>query len=421
MKHSIERNDFECPRGAKIAFFRELFTVGRISELREAVGNSFSDYFRSRAYRERHAAPLVSEQDESVLFTGATISVVKDILVGQTYAKESNGVFVIQECLRTNADKYLFKDDWIPYGQMYFNMLSILSRPRRSVEVIAEAVDHFCCDLGIEPERVKLLSTAKLGEIPVEILGGVQTEYDTKAEDYYHWNYGIRGVTGTGMTICIFNPTTEKWFDVGNIVTIFDQDGNELGIEFGYGSEFFLTSAIGVDQPQKFSRIYELHDFKVGMDQKYLTTLEATVMMRLAGVRSLPRSGGVHGVYRKHLRGIAHMAKLTSRSVNVVVEDMRGLLTHIGRGDLRLDEEIEYLKKHENYLAGFASMVKRVRRQSIAERDGRKPKETIKNPAQMLARYLVSRGIDPAEVSVELETLTPFGIVLPHEERKKDA
>lgn len=421
MKYSIERNNYESPRGTKIAIFRELFATGKVPELRKAISESFSNYFRSRGYHQRRAAPLVSVQDESVLFTGATISALKDILVGQTYPEKSNGVYIIQECLRTNADKYLFNDDWIPYGQMYFNMASILSRPGRNMEVTAEAINYICHNLGIEPERVKLRSTAKLGKIPIEILGGVQTEYDTKAEDYYHWDYGISGVTGTGMTICIFNPNTENWFDVGNIVAISDQNGNELGIEFGYGYEFFLTAAIGVDQPQKFSRIYELHNFKVGMDQKYLTTLEAIVMMRLAGSRSLPRAGGVHGVYRKHLRGIAHMAKLTSRNIDVVVEDMMGLLTHIGREDIKLNEEIEYFKKHENYLSGFASMVKRVQRQLVAEKNGRKPKETIKNPVQMLARYLVSRGIDPTEVHEELETLAHLGIVLPHEERKKDA
>ncbi|OGG14971.1 hypothetical protein A2773_01620 [Candidatus Gottesmanbacteria bacterium RIFCSPHIGHO2_01_FULL_39_10] len=418
MRYSVERNGYECPKGTKVAFLQELFNVGMVSELRGAVGDSFSDYFRAIAYHERPAAPLVSEQDKSVLFTGATISAIKDVLIGQTYPEGSNGVFVVQECLRTNSDKYLFRDDWIPYGQMYFNMVSILSRPGRRIEVIAEAVDHICRDLGIEPGRVKLRSTTELGEIPNEDIGGVQIEYDTRALDYYHWKYGIRDVIGTGMTVCIFNPTIEKWFEVGNIVTIFDQDGNELGTEFGYGYEFLLAAALGVDQPQKFSRIYELHDFKVGMDQKYLTTLEATVMMRSAGARLLPRSGGVHTVYRKHLRGISHMAKLTSRDTDAVIEDMEELLIHIGRGDIRLNDENDYLKKHEGYRAGFACIVKGVRRQLIAERVGKKPKETIKNPAQMLARYLVSRGIDPVEVSAELESLVPFGIVLPHEERK---
>lgn len=415
MKYSIERNSSECPRGLKVAHFGELFANGKISELRKEVGDTFSNYFRSKSYFETSPAPLVSVQDESVLFTGATISVVKDILINQTYPKGSNGLFVLQECLRTNADKYLFKDDWIPYGQMYFNMASILSKPGRKIEVITEAIDHLVNNIGIEPERVKIRSTTKMGVIPTEVLRGTQTEYDTKDEKYYNWGYGIRGVNGTGLTICIFNPTTKKWFEIGNIVTIFDQSGKELGTEFGYGFEFFLAATLGVDQPQKFSRIYELHDFKLGMDQKYLTTLEATVMMRLAGARSLPRSGGIHGVYRKHLRGISHMATLTARNTNTIIEGMKTLLSHLGRQDLKLEEERLYLKKHENYRIGFTSMVKRIKRQLSAEKEGKKPKEIIKNPAQMLARYLINRGIDPIEVRGELETLANFGIVLPHE------
>ena len=404
-----DENNLQAEQSPALDEIQSAYEKGDVTEAKLIFERSFIEYYTDAGYVEVPELPLISDEDGSVLFTGASISAVKGMLMSGEYPTDSAGVCIAQECLRTNALKYAFNNDWIPYGQMYFEMVTILSRPGRFTDVLAEAVDFTQNRLGIDQARIKIRSTYMYANLnTVDTMTHIPVEYDTKPESYYHWVYGINGVHGEGLTICVFNPATGKWFDIGNIVSIYDETGKELGIEFGYGYEFSLTAALGVDQPLKFSKVFECFEFAQGIPQKYYSTLEAVVRMRLAGAKLGDK--GVDHVYKQHIKALEFMAESMSKSVEELIADMILFAYFLNRTDYEASMEYEYLLNYIEHKTEFANIVKRIGLNLWDLSKGRVTKEKIRDPKALLENYLVNHGIKPFEVEATLNRLSRFDI-----------
>jgi len=386
---------------------KELFEKNEIRELHELVKTEFNNYFEHANYEQRPSAPLISNRDESVLFTGASISAIKPILLSGNYPEGKNGVYISQECLRTRALKHAFENDYIPFGQTYFNMSTILSRPGRFKDVTQEALDFTVNRLGVDASRIIIRSTKTNNELAaIDTYAGVRVDFDNQKSSYYHWNYGIPGVRGEGVAICIFNPADNKYWDVGNIVMILDKENRELGTEFGYGHEFLLTAMVGVEEPLEMSQIFELHKLEGGLPKKYYSYLEAVVRMKRAGIKI-----GDHEeehIYKQYLKSLQFMGQTLGKNIEEVVTEMKGFNEFLDGNSLDLEPEEELMERHLGRKLQVEQMVKRVGKFLWAREHGQKAKETIQDPWAMIDNYLTQNGIDKLEVKRELERLNRF-------------
>lgn len=384
-----------------------LFEKNEITNIHKFIETEFSDYFEKRGYEKSPSVGLISKEDESVLFTGSSINAIKSILLSGDYPEGKKGVYVNQECLRTQALKEAFSNDYIPFGQTYFHMSTILSRPGRFKDVVLEALDFTDNRLNSDLSKILIRSTKTNNELAdVDSYVGVKVDFDSQKDSYYRWKYGVPGVRGEGLTISMFNSGDGKYWDVGNIVKIMDDKNRELGIEFGYGYEFLLSSLMGVGDPLKMSQIFELYEFKDGLPKKYYSYLEATVRMKIADIK-IGHHREEH-VYKQYLKLLQSIGQTLGKSVEEIILEMRRFSNFIEIPGLNLESEKKFMEHHLSRKLEVKNIVKRVGKFLWAEEHNRKPKEIIHNPWSMVDNYLVQNGIDRLEVENELERLDRF-------------
>lgn len=375
--------------------------------------NDFIDFFKMKGYIRVDPLPLLSEKDSSVIYTGASISAVKDILVSGEYPEDSSGVVIAQQCLRTNAYKYAFNNDWIPFGQIYFTMVSNLSRPGRFKDVVAEAVEFTQDHFGIEKERLMIRTTLQSNQIKdVAEMTDLRVEYNTKKDSFYHWDYGIEGVHGEGLTIAVYNNDKKNWQDIGNIVVIYDKNGKELGVEFGYGYEFFLYSAVQIDQALKLSKVYEKFEFVPGLSQKYYSTLEAVSMMKLAGAKLGDR--GADHVYKQYLKSLQFIGETLKKPVSEIINEIdifTEFITDKQSVTNLLDEERKFLTKYIKRKQDFAVLVKNVGNYLWNVDHNRPVKDKFTDPISTVIKYMQQKGIQEYEVVDILDRLKRFNFI----------
>jgi hypothetical protein len=394
-----------------LAIVKQLFDQRRIQELHRYLDILFFNYYQEANYSFVEEIPLVSNTDSSVLFVGAFISALKDILLSGDYPEGSNGIYMRQACLRTQDFAEGFNNDFIPLGQTFFNMIGILSRPGRFTETLNETLNFIIKRLGVASSRIKVKSSTRYDHLKsLKINHGIEVEYDTEKESYYWWNYGIDGVHGEGITICILNEVTGEWWGVGNVVRILDADGRELGTESGFGHEFLLSATLNISQPLKLSKVFETFEYQGGLHQKYFAYLEAVARMKQAGV-----SIGDHKtnhIYKQYLKSLQHMGSFINKNPQLIVTEISIFLQSLGMSNSDLDEELQFLMRHQDRKKNFGGIVKRVGKYLWALSQERKPKEIIINPEEMIKEYLIKNGIDLYEVSKELERLKRFKLNL---------
>jgi len=379
-----------------------------IKSLREGLENSFSEYYSNLGYQEVSSVPLLEHSDNSVLFVGASISAIKDLLLSGDFPQDTNGVFLFQECIRTGAREHMFDNSWLPFGQIYFEMASILSRPGRSSEVISESLEFLLEKMEISQERIKILSSKNICEYS-DLDVSVEVEYDSREEDFYTWVYGIDGVTGEGLTIAIYNSQLNSWLEIGNIVSIYDRDGNELGIEFGFGCEYFLTALKNADNPLQFSKVFDVFDYSDGLPLKYYYNLEAVAQMKGSGVNI--GDHGAENVYKNYLKSLQYVAHTLGLSVDIVVSDLDRYTREVLGVESEFDIEKSFLDEHQRRKENLKSLVKRICVFLWNDVQGNKHKEYFTDPARTINDYLLQNGIQKIEVMYLLERLRRFGIL----------
>ena len=314
----------------------------KIRGLHNLIKDSFESFFIEKNYSPHSSEPLISRADKSVIFTGSSLNAVKPIIISGNYSS-SNGFVVSQECLRNHALKHAFDNKWLPFGQAYFNMSTILSRPGRFEEVVREAIDYTVDCLNVSPSQIILKSTKKLPRLrDVEKYTTIDVEFDSQEDNYYIWKLGIPRIHGEGITIGMKIFETESYLNVGNILRIIDNKNNERGIEFGYGHEFLLSTILGVKNPLELSQVFEVFPFNPDLSSKYYGYIEAVVRIKIAGVKT--KNKGAGNIYRKYLKALRYMGKSLDKDASTVVSELGEYCDYLSHPTSFLFEK-EFLNK----------------------------------------------------------------------------
>lgn len=307
--------------------FQESYKNNEITKLHEIIGRISKDYFLVKNYTHHDPAPLVSKEDKTVRFTSSSTNAVKPVILSGDYP-QTNGFIVTQECLRNHSLEHAFNNDWLPFGQAYFHISGVLSKPNRFSELIEEISIFITDSLNIDPLEIIIRSTKKLDKLRnVDNHTFLDVEYDTRNERYYFWRFGIPNTHGEGITISVKNRVNNLYLDVGNIVRILDDRGSERGIEFGYGHEFLLSTLLNIENPLALSPVFELFPFHPDLSSKYYGYLE--VIARVKKARVNPRNSGAGGIYRKYLRAFQYIGKSIGKDTNTMISEILRYCEHI--------------------------------------------------------------------------------------------
>lgn len=319
------------------------YNSGNMKKNNELLKNSFREYFLKNKYILHSPAPLISQEDKSVVFTSSSINILKPTILSVNYINE--GYVLSQECLRTQALKNAFDNNFLPFGQAYFNISGILSRPDRFSKVFEEMLDFTINYLGIDPLNLKIKSTKKMDLLDrVEDFFDIDVEYDLEKEDFYKWRFGMEEIYGEGLTISIRNDSEDSYLDVGNIVRILAPNGKELGVEFGYGHEFFLSKVLGVKNPLELSEVFEVFPFREGLSSKYYGNLEVVSRIKDAK-RGVRVNSSAKRSYKKYLQSLKFMGKSLDKDSDEIINEIQFFYNHISNSKDNFDLEERILNK----------------------------------------------------------------------------
>lgn len=399
--------EVEVRTQTQIDQFDSLYKNNEILKLRENFEKTFSDYFYENNYLECPPLPPIAEEDSSIFFVGSTINAFKPMLVSGGFPEKDfkyNGYYIFQDCLRTGAIRNILDPSWIPFGQAHFKMAGIVSVPHRLEEVLKEFIE-FNFKIGIDRDRTKIKSTktdSQLGSIDSFI--DLNIEYDQEPEAFYDWVYGTEKLTGKGLTISIFNEGLNDWLDVGNVVLLHNENNEEIGIEFGYGYEFFLSAALGIKNPLELSKVSEIFNVKEGLSTKYYYLLETVATMKTIGLE-VSRKGLGH-IYSKYLRALEFAGEQFDKSIPDIFSDLDKYLQNIYHLDLQLSEEMNYLKVHKGKKENFLELLRQIKQYQEDILLGKTPKQVFADPSRTIQKYLRKNGIGKEESNYIINKLT---------------
>lgn len=299
-----------------------------INKLQKKLKESFTNHFVEKGYLIHDPISLISQEDKTVMFTSSSTNAVKPNIISGDYPPI--GFVINQECLRNHALKYAFNNDWLPFGQAYFNISSVLSKPGRFPEVVEEALEYTMRNLGVSSEDIIIRSTKKLDILKdIERYTNLNIEYDTRDLKYYQWIYGIPKIRGEGLTISIKNNLENSYLDVGNVIRFVDDQNNERGIEFGYGHEFLLSSLIGTKNPLELSEIFEIFPFKSDLSSKYYGYLEVVGRIKKAKKENVKINRSVKRTYKKYLESVRYMGDSLKKDTDRIISELSTFGEHI--------------------------------------------------------------------------------------------
>ena len=274
----------------------------------QSLERLFKNHYTQAGYKEVLPVSINSGIDKSVNFVGSTISVLKPLFHEGVPAP---GVYMNQPCLRTQNMQIFYNDDANIEYNSYFNTSAVLAPPEELDSVTRNAIEF----ISKLPEDTLDRLVVRAASDDEDLLGAIHAsgfkgyiEIDGREDAYYHWKYGDPGVSGRGLTLAVTSRNDEHYRDIGNIV-VMEKNGMPAAVEWGYGSETFLSRVNDTVQPLESSTISDSFPYEHGLKAKLSDALAATIEMYCAGVT--PADKGGRFILKEYLRGLSYLKRRT--------------------------------------------------------------------------------------------------------------
>lgn len=213
------------------------------------ISAKITDFYNSKGLNYHEPLGLIpGEDDKSVTFTSATINNFKKYLRGEEEIPV-NGVYTIQNCLRTRNLDCRYGSGETPHFGSYFRMFGLIGRPDSLLETYADAIEFIESELGIPSELIVVHKSSKHGMFNELMEKNPKQHWLEDKIDWYNWKYGEEGIRGEGISIEIPNKLSpEETQVIGNIVVIYNSD-EPIAIEWGFGLETTTSRLKGLPHP----------------------------------------------------------------------------------------------------------------------------------------------------------------------------
>jgi hypothetical protein len=287
--------------------------------------------------------PLLSD-DPTLLFTNSTIAGYKQHLVEGRLP--SPGFSIIQDCIRNQNLKSIRNWDEDLKYMSCFTQLGVLGCPKSLPRILEFITYYFASISNREHLLCRVSRSLALYESVNRNVEAWQIETDGCSPGYYHWQYGLEGVKGEGVTYAILDQAVGVYRDIGNLIEISTSSG-VLGYEFGFGVETLDSRLRGLDSP--FESCLAIDYFDMGnepfLKRKVLDSLMLAAMLCAIGVdeTTLKRAS----ILRRVMNDLFYLAYLCQLEPQLILA--------IGREYLRAKGMAE-----KNFIRNFSSFERRV-------------------------------------------------------------
>lgn len=361
-------------------------------EATKFIKNGFSDFYGRRCcYSNISEYPIVAKEDETVIFTGATITPFMPRLISGTEYPE---LFLIQPCLRTNNINSAYDENHIPEYMSYFTMCGTLSPPKKKDETINDAYNLLTDVYKIIPEDIIVRSSSRDKDLTNDLKEKVLVEENTKPNSYYDWKYGREEISGRGITFAVRGGEGIDYRDIGNIVAI-EKSGSISGYEFGFGVETLLSRIYGLTRPVEAARISQIITFEPGINEKFSDLLVASIVMFQNGV--IPGTGKEKHVLKTYLKALSYW----QRNLNIPINQIKNWADVFSKNEFgetgENGEKIKiYLEKYNQKINEYKDYINN--QLHAWQIKGIKNPETLKNHLFEKAGYFQLNSIDAKNI-----------------------
>lgn len=327
-----------------------------------SIKSAFANFYDTHNYQRVTPTSIIPSTDSSVVYVGATISVLKPLLGEDLPA---SGVHLAQPCLRTQ-NKSIFYDDSenIEYNSFFHNC-GTLSPPDDLGNVTGLAVEFLENLPGMNIDRLLVRVSSRDDDLIQSITATgkyIPIDLDSRPPSYYRWTYGEDGINGRGLTFAIQHTDDGAYRDIGNVI-VMSKDSVPLAVEWGFGIETLLSRINNQSLPLEASIISDVltYDPNNEVQAKYSDTLAAVCEMYKAGVQ--PGKSGSAYLLKDYLKGLSYLGRrlrltredsITAASTYMTITD----------NDLSRERMIEnmstWLERHDQRIAKLLDRVLKI-------------------------------------------------------------
>ena len=293
----------------------------RIAAMRDGIRNKFSEFFNAKGFSRIEPGKMIPEDDESVLFTGSTISTFKPYLRAGNIP--DNGLFMIQSCLRTQNTGILKNRNKQPQWASYFSSIGALTQPPSLDELSAQTWKFYTDHLGIPEDRLRVRIASK----DVDLLKHWQNagledylEYDANDPVYYTHKFGMDDVSGRNCNLAVVDHNSGELRDIGNIIVIETSEAI-LGAEIAFGVETIVSRLLGFSNPIAASLMADIVPVKNENSLKLADAISSSMVILDTGERPVVTNRG--RILRKYLQAVSDLREEAGVSIDEIEEYAR--------------------------------------------------------------------------------------------------
>lgn len=288
----------------------------KIAEMRDGIREKFSDFFNAQGFVRHEPDGMIPKHDQSILFTGSTISTFKPYLEKEDIPE--SGFYMIQSCLRTQNTRILSDDAKQPQWASYFSSIGALTKYQK-LNDLSEQIWAFYTDaLGIPADRLRV----RISSNDIDLLEHWKRasledrlEFDANAPVYYKHKFGMDDVTGRNCNLAVIDHRTGELRDIGNIIVIEKADV-KIGVEIAFGVETIVSRVLGFSNPIVASLIADIVPVKNEHSLKLADAISSAMVILDTGERPVVTNRG--RVLRKYMQAISDLRHKAETSINEI-------------------------------------------------------------------------------------------------------
>jgi len=251
------------------------------TEYLDFVEEKFKYCFKEKGYLEEPAANITSQVDPTVDFIGSKISPLKKYLFDEDY--DEIGKYIIQDCMKLKALKYLKTDIPQKFGS-YYRGMGILAKPELE-RVVSDTFDYFINPqyLNIPPEEICIKISSKdedLMSATKNIDPRITRLIDQASIEHYRHQYGMNdeNIFGRDFNIGIKNKYTGEFFSCATFV-VMEKQSKKLAIDMGISNSALSMCKFGTKSTVSSSRMSDVLEIDSIEKEKFADALIAVSIL----------------------------------------------------------------------------------------------------------------------------------------------
>lgn len=306
-----------------------------VIETRKTVDGLCHSFFSKSGYSSFPEEPLIPTSDTTISFTNSAIVPFKGLI--ESGKIPDTPFFIRQKCIRLRETASIPNPDYLMERMSCFHMYGSFASIVNLNKIIDDTLFLLVNVLRVDRKRLvfNVCSEDKVFYTRLLELGySSNVIVDATPKEEYRWRYGMPGVIGRGINICILPDEHSKIksvddIDIGQIIII-EKDGIPTCLETSLGIETFTSRLLNLDSVFRCSEIAEIIPFSNNpyrlqlMDSVVLATEMCSAGVLLTEDKSLKKTGRQRSTsLKKAIKTIAEIQHLDEINGLVLDEYIR--------------------------------------------------------------------------------------------------